>query len=83
MNDYLLEKTGNRTNLHILKTNIDTKEALFPIAYFFDSHPKIIKWTIDLEDVDKVLKILTTDQLEEHDIIKEIRDLGFYCNALD
>lgn len=69
-------------NLHILRTSIATKRDLFPIQHFFDTHPKILRWSIDLEDVDKVLKIYGTKTLKEITIINEIKELGFYCESL-
>lgn len=83
MSSIISQEKEQNTNLHILRTSIKTKRDLFPIQHFFDTHPKILKWTIDLEDVDKVLKIFGTYNLKEEAIINEIRDLGYYCETLE
>tara|TARA_R110002072_G_scaffold21429_1_gene76083 strand:- start:442 stop:696 length:255 start_codon:yes stop_codon:yes gene_type:complete len=83
MINFLYNNFKPRTRLFILRTNIKTKKNLKTIKPFLNNHPGIIKWTIDIEDIDNVLKIEARNSLSEHDIIDEIKEQGFYCDALE
>jgi len=72
-----------KTKLLILKTNINTKEKIKTIESLFNKHPNIIKWSIDMEDIDNVLKIKVSKYFNENDIINIIQTQGFNCNELD
>lgn len=70
-------------NLLIFKTNIETEEKVVTIKPFLNNHSNIIKWSIDLEDIDNVLRVKSTKSLSENDLINAIRIKGFYCDILD
>ncbi len=70
------------SKLLIFKTDIKTKKKVKRIKSFFDSHSSVIKWSVDIEDIDNVLKIEATTNLIEKDFINQIKALGFYCDAL-
>ena len=83
MINFLYNNFKSRTRLFILRTNIKTKKDLKTIKPFLNNHLNIIKWTIDTEDIDNVLKVEATSKLSEHDIIDEIKQQGFYCDAFE
>jgi len=83
MINFLYNNFKSRTKLFILKTDIKTKKKVKAIRPFLNNHSGIIKWTIDIEDIDNVLKIEASDYLTEHDIIDKIKAQGFYCDALE
>jgi len=69
-------------NLFILRTDIKSLTKLNSIKALFNNHSKIIEWSIDLEDIDKVLKVRSEASFNESDL-KNLLDLkGFYCEAL-
>ena len=68
--------------LLIFKTNIKTRKKVKTIKSLFEYQSSIIKWSIDLEDIDKVLKVNITETLNENDIKNLIKVKGFYCEAL-
>lgn len=70
-------------NLFIFRTDIKTKKKVESIKPFLNSHSNIIKWSIDLEDIDNVLKVKFTENLSEHELISAIKTRGFYCDVLD
>ncbi|WP_188112077.1 hypothetical protein [Aquimarina sp. RZ0] len=47
-----------------------------------NNHSDILKWSIDLEDIDNVLRIEATNTVTEDTIIKLIRMHGFYIKTL-
>ena len=68
--------------LIILQTNIKTKRMQSAIAPHLNNVRTIIKWTIDREDVDNVLRIECLEPLTEIDVIKLIHLKGFEANLL-
>ena len=68
--------------LLIFKTNIKTRKNVKIIKSLFEYQSSIINWSIDLEDIDKVLKVNITETLNENDIKNLIKVKGFYCEAL-
>jgi hypothetical protein len=88
MNNYLTkEKNGSslttREEIDILvfKTNIRYKKDMVKIAPIFNGHPDIIRWNIDMTDIDKVARIESVN-LAPADIIQAIHKAGYYCEEL-
>ncbi len=70
-------------NLVILRTNIESENGVQIMRPVFDSHHAIHQWSIDLEDVDNVLRIETNELIDESEIIKLIQLNGFYSAELE
>ena len=66
----------------IFRTDIKTKRKIKEIKPVFKNNSNIVKWSIDTEDIDNVLKIEVKETLNEHDVIDLIKAEGFYCDAL-
>ena len=66
----------------IFKTDIHNDRKVSLVSTVFDTHPDIFRWSIDLEDIDKVLKIRATEDLTENEIVQLVRPIGLYCEAL-
>ena len=52
---YLKHKTPN--NIYVFKTNIESESDMNVIEFLLNSNPKIIQCSVDLEDIDRVLRI--------------------------
>ncbi len=72
-----------KTKLLILKTNIRSKKKLQLLSPVFNGHRSIQRWSVDLEDVDKVLRVETNEPIEEHEIIQLVEKHGFYAVDLE
>ena len=70
-------------NLVILRTNIESENGVRIMRPVFDNHDAIHKWSIDLEDVDNVLRIETKKSIAETEIIQLIEASGFYGVELE
>ncbi|MGG6229669.1 hypothetical protein [Tenacibaculum sp. SDUM215027] len=68
--------------LFIYGTDIDTKKKEESIRQLFNQDNNIINLSIDLEDVDNVLRIEATDITKEADIINKVKEKGFNCMEL-
>ena len=66
----------------ILKTDIQSSTAVGEIAPFFDRHPLISRWCVDIEDIDNVLKIETSSALMETDVVAILSRCGFQGEEL-
>ena len=65
----------------VLKTNIRYKKHLKEVAPLLDGQHSILRWNVDLQDRDKVLRIEAA-ALPINDIIQLIQQAGFYCEEL-
>ena len=68
--------------LYIFKTNIQNKKNAKFLDRLFKQYP-VNRWTIDIEDVDKVLRIEASDSLFENELIQGIQQAGYSCEVLD
>lgn len=69
-------------NLLLFETGIRSRKKLRSLKPLLNKHSDILKWSIDLEDIDKVLRIEATTNLTEADIIDMIKNRGFYIQTL-
>lgn len=69
-------------NLLILKSNIDSRKGVRQVARVLDSHPAIKHWTVDLDDIDKVLRIEWQHFLSAVDIQRLLKPIGYHCENL-
>ncbi len=69
-------------NTLIFKTNIKSDKDFTAVKRALTEKKKINDCTIDFEDVDKVLRILS-DSYTAAEVENEIHGLGFYCKELD
>lgn len=69
-------------NLFILRTDIKTKKSVKLVKPVFNNHPVIASWSVDTEDIDNVLRVEAYDGLSETEVIRLVKECGFYCNVL-
>lgn len=70
-------------NLIIVKTNISSKVKAKKLAPVFNAHSGILKWSIDTEDVDKVLRIEAHEHVQEEEIAALIGEHGYFCEEME
>lgn len=69
-------------NILVFATNIKTKADKDFVGNILNEDTVIQQWSVDQEDVDCVLRIVSK-LLSPNDIIKIINILGFSCRELD
>ncbi len=69
-------------NTLIFKTNISSDEEFLTIKRILSEKKNIKECTIDLLDIDKVLRVLS-DSYTISEIENEIGRMGFYCKELE
>lgn len=68
--------------LFILKTDIKSQVQLNKLKPVFQKYEQIARWTVDLEDIDHVMKVETKDDTDEIEMIKLLREQGIHCEEL-
>ncbi len=66
----------------VFKTNIKTNEDLLRVNDDLSGHQHIQEWSVDMEDVDCVLRVVAS-HIGAHDIISIINHAGFNCQELE
>ena len=66
----------------IFQTDIKSKGKVKSIKPILNRHSDIIKWSVDLEDIDNILRIEATTELKEKEVIDIIKEKGFYIQPL-
>ena len=66
----------------IFKTNVDSNYDVTKVNSILSKFPQIKRSTIDLRDVDKVLRVEYGNNIEMELIINKINQLGYYCEEL-
>lgn len=72
----------NLNSIHVFKTNITTIDPACEMRKTLDNHSDIHQWSIDHEDVDCVLRIVS-DVLKPETIIVMINQFGHECQELN
>ena len=67
-------------NLVILKSDIDNEEKYLTAKCALDKHNFVQNWSVDMEDIDKVLRIECSKDLTEMHTIQFILLLIFSAN---
>jgi hypothetical protein len=72
----------NNHQVIILKTDIQSEQMLQLLFPVFDNHSAIHKWTVDLEDCDKVLRIESHPELCKNELMSLLSKKGFNTEEL-
>ncbi|MES2515222.1 MAG: hypothetical protein V4580_13810 [Bacteroidota bacterium] len=69
--------------MHILifKTNIETDAAQYDLGSLLQTCSSIVNWSLDKEDIDKVLRIESNTN-NANEIISTLNKAGFICEEL-
>jgi hypothetical protein len=69
-----------KENIWVFKTNIKNQDDIQTISEVFNTD-EIIQWTIDTDDQDAVLRVVTAVSSPE-EIITSITNKGYQCSEL-
>jgi len=69
-------------NVHVLKTNVDNEQKLRVVNALLNDYPEIKRWSVDQEDVDRVLRIEARESLSKSAIAKVLNSKGLICEEL-
>lgn len=69
------------TEVLVFKTNISSEYEIDRLKELFANHENIIRWNVDRQDVDKVLRI-ECGIINPITIVNLLRSTGFECEEL-
>ena len=69
-------------NILIYRTSIRNQFEVAKLSKLFQNASGIRKWTIDLDDIDKVLRMETDDNVKEEEILDLLNSNNLYCEVL-
>lgn len=69
-------------NLLIYKTDIDTPQKVGQLATVFDSFESVKSWNVDMDDIDKILRIELVKKTNERDILNSLNSCGIQIEEL-
>ncbi|MBC9915210.1 hypothetical protein [Chitinophaga varians] len=67
----------------IFRTNINTVKDKDDVIDAISASFSVNACSVDIEDCDKVLRVISPQQLAERTIIEFVNRLGFRCDILD
>jgi cell fate (sporulation/competence/biofilm development) regulator YmcA (YheA/YmcA/DUF963 family) len=70
------------THVRVFRTNVGTHEEKLRIKNLLGGHPLIDEWSVDTEDVDRVLRVVSRE-LSASSIIELVTSGGFDCHELE
>lgn len=69
-------------NLLIYKTDIDNQQKVERLAAAFDKSRTIKEWSVDMEDIDNVLRIELKQNIPEKEIFYLVSESGIHLELL-
>lgn len=69
-------------HIHILKTDLEDSARVSAIEPILNLHPLILRWNVDNDDIDNVLRIEAKLNLSEEETLKMLKQHGVYCESL-
>ena len=69
------------SNILVFQTKVANDAELSRLAEILDTSPAIQEWTLDQQDVDKVLRVIS-EELHPDDIVHLLSGHGLYCREL-
>ncbi len=78
---FQLEKSIGE-DVHILGTSIATQFDVNQLSWYFDSHKDIIRWSIDLLDWEKVMKLVVSEGFEINEVEHFLESKGYHVGEL-
>lgn len=70
-------------NLFIFKTDLNSSSKIFKLRKLLSDRTRIVSWSIDLDDKDKVLKVSVNKGIQELELVSLIEANGIRCEALE
>lgn len=70
-------------NVLVLKTNVDNDQKLKVVNSVLNDFKEIKRWTLDQEDIDKVLRVEASMNSTISTIAKLLNSKGLICGELD
>lgn len=71
-----------RMEVLVFKTNLRYKKQVSALASHMSGLPGIYRWNVDLDDVDKILRIEAGEQCCPRNVEATLVQAGYFCEEL-
>ncbi|MEP5613473.1 MAG: hypothetical protein ABJP45_14570 [Cyclobacteriaceae bacterium] len=68
--------------IFVFKTDIKSHLEISILASALRGLRGIVRWSVDMHDVDRVLKIVTLDDARESELVSFVKSQGVSCESL-
>lgn len=76
------EKQTANVEIFLYKTQIKSTAEIRRLAELFQCMDKVLRWSVDMHDVDRVLKVVFLGHQSEHTFQEFLRSEGIKCQIL-
>lgn len=66
----------------VFKSGINSESEIEMVAKVLEENSGIHRWSVDLEDIDKILRIESVDELSEWEVVGMVKSAGIECEEL-
>lgn len=70
-------------NVLVFRTNVDNEQKLMVVSSLLNDFQEIKRWSLDQEDVDKVLRVEASESSTTSTIAKMLSSKELICEELD
>jgi hypothetical protein len=79
-----MEQMNSSLQTHVLvfRTNVNGWNEINRIRPVLNGHSLIRQWSVDTEDIDKVLRVVCSSQVNESTVIELLTNANLQCNEL-
>lgn len=78
----MIMQPDTASEILVFKTNIDNAEAAGRAGTLLTGATEVLRWNIDVQDIDHVLRVECTDALLPQAVIEVLNAAGFQCEEL-
>lgn len=65
----------------VFKTNLSDSQRIGDVGPYLDIHPDIHTWNVDLNDCDKILRVVTKE-IKPAEVESIVFKAGYFCEEL-
>ena len=65
----------------VFKSNLNAEEDVLTVKPLMDEHPDVLRWNVDQQDIDNILRI-ETNNLTAGEVETLLTKAGFFCKEL-
>ncbi|NBW35867.1 MAG: hypothetical protein EBR30_12765 [Cytophagia bacterium] len=76
-------KTEDSTKILVFKTSVNNRKQVKSIELHLKNLEYVYRWNFALDDRDRILRIVTSENISVSRIVKIINSLGFNCIELE
>ena len=70
-------------NVLVFKTNLEDQSKIRSVEPLLNNFKGLSDWSVDIEDIDKVLRLVVQNGVKELDLKEALQEKGILCEELE